>query len=263
MNENTLRKKLRYDEIIKKYNKFNIEIPNRKATDIMNNPIISNLLSLDTSVIDINEKTLMLDKETQKYDTLHNYDLFPDMYHIIDAEASKHKNNYYKLKTDMMTQTIRYILKDMPTPYSSVSSPSSKGKPPSSPPDGSIHKPTPTPTPAQSVKSKEPTPTPSQRSPTPPTPVSSRILTPVKKGNSSNPSASSSSLSIDELVPQDGIMTLAPPILSHTNSIHTPTNSPPISINTSPPLSINTSPPISVSSRTSSRTKSSKSSRSI
>ena len=44
MNKNTLRKKLSYDGVIKKYNKFDIPLPDRKAINIMNHPIISNLL---------------------------------------------------------------------------------------------------------------------------------------------------------------------------------------------------------------------------
>ena len=95
----------------------------------------------------------MLNKQTQKDYVMGNHDLFPNMYHIIDAQADSFKSKY-KPKTDKMVQTIRYILKDMSTPYSSISS---SDKPPSSPPDGSIHKPTPEP-------SEKATPHPSKKS---------------------------------------------------------------------------------------------------
>ena len=123
MNKNNLRKALSYDGIIKKYNKFYVPLPDRRATDLLNNPIMSNILSYSPEDLFnynlLNIKQVMLNKATQKDDVQHNYDLFPEMYHKIDAEATKYKNNYYKQKIDKMTQTVRYVLKEFPTPYSS------------------------------------------------------------------------------------------------------------------------------------------------
>ena len=130
MNENSLRKKLNYNEIIKRYKHFHVQLPDRKATDILNNPIMSNILSYSPEDVFNYYTSNMLNKATQKDDIQHNYDLFPDMYHKIDAVATKHTNNYYKEKTDKMTQTVRYILKEFPSPYSSYA-PSEK--PPSTP----------------------------------------------------------------------------------------------------------------------------------
>jgi hypothetical protein len=102
MNKNLLRKKLNYTEIIKRYKNFHVQLPDRKATDILNNPIMSNILSYSPEDVfnyyTSNIKQNMLNKATQKDDIQHNYDLFPDMYHKIDAEATKYKNNYYKQK---------------------------------------------------------------------------------------------------------------------------------------------------------------------
>jgi hypothetical protein len=129
---------------------------------------MSNLL-FNHDVIDddtINNKIDMIDKQTQKIITLQNYDLFPDMYHKIDA-TSEYKPNIRQNKSDNINQTVRYMLKHIDTPFSSLN-PSSK---PSSPPDGSIHKPTPEPSEKQAPsENKEPTPASSRRSPTPPTP---------------------------------------------------------------------------------------------
>ena len=40
-----MRKRLNYNDIIKKYKHFYVPLPDRKATDILNNPIMSNILS--------------------------------------------------------------------------------------------------------------------------------------------------------------------------------------------------------------------------
>jgi hypothetical protein len=76
-------------------------LPNRKASDIMNSPFISNLL--ESTFEDFsNDKILMLDKftqtpyqkstqteilhkETQKYYELQHHDLYPHLYYKIDA----------------------------------------------------------------------------------------------------------------------------------------------------------------------------------
>ena len=100
MNKNILRKKLGFDGVINKYKNFYVPLPDRKATDILNNPIMSYILAYTPEDLFnynlLNIKRDMLNKATQKDDVLHNYDLFPDMYHKIDAEATKYKNNYYK-----------------------------------------------------------------------------------------------------------------------------------------------------------------------
>ena len=61
----------------------------------------------------------MFDKYTQKYYPLQNYDLFPEMYHIIDAETKTFENQQQN-KQNQMTQTVRYMLRDIQTPYSSL-----------------------------------------------------------------------------------------------------------------------------------------------
>ena len=110
MNKNTLRKKLSYDGIIKKYDKFEIPLPNRKATDIMNHPIISNLL-FDNDFVDERHNDILkfdkftqtphekstqtdiLDKETQEYYKLQHHDLYPHLYYKIDAFSKYMPNN--------------------------------------------------------------------------------------------------------------------------------------------------------------------------
>ena len=199
---NNLRKKPTFNELIKYLNNQPIiKYPNRKASNIINDIVISNLL-FDDDVFDgsINNKLSTLDKATQKDYPLQNYDLFPDMYHIYDA-TSKYIPNIRQNRADNINQTIRYMLKHIDTPYSSMSS---SPKPPSSDPDPSIHKPTPDPSiDTTPDPSKEPGPVPSDRSPTPPTPVSTE------------PSASSSQSRISNPI--------------KPNSIHTPTSSPPSS----------------------------------
>ena len=242
---NNLRKKPTFNELINYLNNQPIiKYPNRKASQIINDMVMSNLL-FNHDVIDddtINNKIDMIDKQTQKDYALQNYDLFPNMYHKIDA-TSEYRPNIIQNRSDNINQTVRYMLKHIDTPYSSLNH-SSK---PSSPPDGSIHKPTPEPSEKQAPsENKEPTPASSRRSPTPPTPVSRQyVKIKNKKGDSENSSSSSSSLSSEEIIlePLDGILE------NHlSNNIHTPTESPPISIKSSPPISVKSSPPISVKS---------------
>lgn len=219
-----LKQKSTFDDIIIYLNNQpKIKYPNIVATKIMNSYYLNNIDNWTSSIkANQTKKSLVLDKATQKSYPLQNYDIFPDMYHIIDAQAIKY-NSKYRDKTDKMVQTIRYILKDIPTPYSSYP-PSDK---PSSPPSElGIPKPTPEPTPQPS---REPTPTPtpsSSRSPTPPSPVSSDTLQP--------PSIASS---VGNPIPVKGTSihtpTESPPPSSRNstpvkgNSIHTPTESPP------------------------------------
>ena len=97
-----MRKKLHYDEVIKKYHRFVIPLPDRKATNILNNPIISNLLSDNYLADDIHNDILKFDKATQtpyekstQTDILHketqenyklqHHDLYPHLYYKIDA----------------------------------------------------------------------------------------------------------------------------------------------------------------------------------
>ena len=163
-----LRKRLTYDGLIAKYNKFEILLPDRVAADVMND------LRIEAILDNTNDELLMLKKkQTQKDYVLQNHDFFPDMYQTIEAEARSFKSNY-KNKLDQITQTVRYVLKDIPTPYSSVSS-SSVGKK-SSPPryddddgDGDY---------TEWYKSLLP-PEPSERDPTPqPTPLPTPLPTP-------------------------------------------------------------------------------------
>ena len=125
-----MKRKLTYEEIIKKHKYFNIDLIKRYETIISNN-MLDYIINNDR----YNNK-IMLDKQTQKDYVKQNYDYFPNMYNEIDAES---KNI---LINNKLTQTKRYILKDFPTPYSSYP-PSSK--PPSTPPDYNIYKPTPPP----------------------------------------------------------------------------------------------------------------------
>ena len=60
----------------------------------------------------VKSKNLNLDKATQTDYIIQNYDLFPDMYDVIDAQAKNDIN-----KNNKIIQTKRFILKDMPTPY--------------------------------------------------------------------------------------------------------------------------------------------------
>ena len=192
---NKLKRKLTFDEIIENNKSFNIKIPNRIHTNINNN-ILNYITYTDNDFI----KKKMLDKETQKDYQLQNYDIFPNMYNVIDAEATN------VFKTDKLIQTKRYILKDFPTPYSSYSP---SDKPPSSPPDHNIYKRTPTESNKSSNKTEEvepenkslirryldlfestPLPTP-PRTPTPPSPVYVYYKPPRTP---SQPSSSSSSI---------------------------------------------------------------------
>ena len=126
------RKSTLEDIIIYLDNQPKIKYPNIAATKVMNSFYYGNIDNFIDNIKSYNiKKSIMLDKATQKDYVVQNYDLFPDMYYKIDAQSKNIKSNY-KNKKDKITQTIRYILKDMPTPYSSVSS---FDKPPSTPPD--------------------------------------------------------------------------------------------------------------------------------
>jgi hypothetical protein len=198
---NKLKRKYTFDEIIKKNKSFNINLPNRIFTNINNN-ILNYLTYTDDDYI--KNKILMLDKETQKDYELQNYDIFPNMYNIIDAEAT------HIFKNDKQIQTKRFILKDFPTPYSSYPP---SDKPPSTPPDHNIYKRTPTPSNKSSDKSEEkekgnkslirryldlfetsPQPTP-PRTPTPPSPIYI-YSKPPRSPPPSPPQSSSSSSSV-------------------------------------------------------------------
>lgn len=122
MNKKTFRKKLRYDQVIQKYNKFDIPLPNRKASDIMSNPIISNLLESTYEDFSTNRllmldkftqtpyekstQTDILDKETQEDYQLQHHDLYPHLYYKIDAtsKAIPHDTNIV-IKNDATSET--------------------------------------------------------------------------------------------------------------------------------------------------------------
>lgn len=148
MNKNGLRKRKTFKEaILMKPPIF--KLPNRLASNIINSPFFD----IFSSERDDGFKNyiLMLDKETQKDYIIQNHDMFPNMFHKIDAEAKNIENNYQN-KSDKIIQTVRYILKDMDT-FSSLSSESDK--PPSTPPDHNIYKRTPTNTPSEKAESEQ------------------------------------------------------------------------------------------------------------
>ena len=128
MQYNGLRKKPTYESLIHylQYEQPIIKFPNRKATQI------TNILDSRQQIYQMNNVKInkfenikvMFDKTTQKDYALQNYDLFPEMYYVIDSEVKSFKNNDQN-KKDKMTQTVRYILKDTQTPYSSLISPAS------------------------------------------------------------------------------------------------------------------------------------------
>ena len=62
MNKNILRKNLNYNNIIKKYSNFYVPLPDRRATDIMNHPMTSNLISDDYLTDEIKYQIQTLDK---------------------------------------------------------------------------------------------------------------------------------------------------------------------------------------------------------
>ena len=281
---NKLRKRPTFDELINYLNNQpTIKYPGRKGINLINDMMISNLLfdndNFDNRIINDTILTggqnniLMLDKYVQKDYPLQNYDLFPDMYHIIDA-TSEYKPNTMIDKSDNINQTIRFMLKNIDTPYSSFNSSS---KPPSSLPDPNIYRPTPDPSPINSKEpspepsrepSREPTPIPSEPSIDPPTPIR------IKKGfqSSSSSSKSLSSSSSQQLPPEEDIdvydlmgikRTTATPPISIASSKPVSISSLPISIQSSAQL-VNSSPAISVASSpqkiSSSKSSSSKSS---
>ena len=114
MQYNGLRKKPTYESLIHylQYEQPIIKFPNRKATQI------TNILDSRQQIYQMNNVKInkfenikvMFDKTTQKDYALQNYDLFPEMYYVIDSEVKSLKNNDQN-KKDKMTQTVRYILK--------------------------------------------------------------------------------------------------------------------------------------------------------
>lgn len=119
MNTKTLRKRLNYNQVIDKYQKFEIPLPDRKATNILNHPIISNLLFdsyiSDESIIGESKNIIRFDKftqtphtksiqtdtldaETQKPHELQHYELYPNLYYKIDA-MSKYMKHEINIKT--------------------------------------------------------------------------------------------------------------------------------------------------------------------
>ena len=123
MDKKALRKKLYYDRVIKKYSKFHIPLPNRKAIKIMNSPWMSNLLEstyedfstnkllmLDKftqTPYEKNTQTGILDKETQEDYQLQHHDLYPHLYYKIDAMSKPipHDTNIV-IQNDATSQTV-------------------------------------------------------------------------------------------------------------------------------------------------------------
>ena len=123
-----------YNNRVKKatYEELEEELLNPKLI-VLNRPIkiprfnmIENLNDVDFNDFDLDNRNIktMLNKSTQKDYEVQNHDLFPDMYHEIDATGSVMGKN------EMRTQTKRFTPKGFDI-YSSAQSSSDK---PSSPP---------------------------------------------------------------------------------------------------------------------------------
>ena len=117
------------------YEELEEELLNPKLI-VLNRPIkiprfdiAQNIDDVDFNDFDLNNhnRKTMLDKATQKDYELQNHDLFPEMYHEIDATGSDMGNHQKR------TQTKRYVPKDYDI-YSSANSSSSHSNKPSSPP---------------------------------------------------------------------------------------------------------------------------------
>jgi len=122
-----MRKRLNYNQMVDKYQTFEIPLPNRKATNILNHPIISNLLSAApeeinniTNKVMLNKftqtpneqwtQTEILDKETQEDYIPQHHDLYPHLYYKIDAFSKwmPHDTDV-TIKNDSTSQTIDAI----------------------------------------------------------------------------------------------------------------------------------------------------------
>ena len=116
------------------YEELEEELLNPKLK-VLNRPIkiprfdiAQNIDDVDFNDFDLNNHNLkiMIDKQTQKDYELQNHDLFPEMYHEIDATGSDMGDNQKR------TQTKRYVPKDYDI-YSSANSSSDKPDFPPSP----------------------------------------------------------------------------------------------------------------------------------
>ena len=123
------------------YEELEEELLNPKLI-VLNRPIkiprfnmIENLNDVDFNDFDLDNRSIktMLNKSTQKDYEVQNHDLFPDMYHEIDATGSVMGRN------EMRTQTKRFTPKGFDI-YSSAQS--SSGKPSSPPSPHHISRPT-------------------------------------------------------------------------------------------------------------------------
>ena len=132
-----------YRDRVKKatYEELEEELLNPKLI-VLNRPIkiprlnmIENVNDVDFNDFDLDNHNIktMLNKSTQKDYELQNHDLFPDMYHEIDATGSVMGNR------EMRTQTKRFTPKGFDL-YSSANS--SSGKPSSPPSPHHISRPT-------------------------------------------------------------------------------------------------------------------------
>jgi len=133
-----------YKDRVKKatYEELEEELLNPKLI-VLNRPIKlptfdipQNIDEVDFNDFDLNNHNLkiMIDKQTQKDYELQNHDLFPDMYHEIDATGSDMGKN------EMRTQTKRYIPKDFDI-YSSIKSSSYHSYKPSDKPSSGEYPP--------------------------------------------------------------------------------------------------------------------------
>ena len=126
------------------YEELEEELLNPKLK-VLNRPIkiprfdiAKNINDVDFNDFDLNNHNLkiMIDKQTQKDYELQNHDIFPEMYHEIDATGSDMGDNYARneprVLRDKRTQTKRYVPKDYDM-YSSANSSSDKPDFPPSP----------------------------------------------------------------------------------------------------------------------------------
>ena len=241
---NNLRRRPTYNELIRYLNNQPmIKYPERKSLNIMNDIVISNLLNDDDKLLEIQKDKLMLDKYSQLNYTKQNYDYFPDMYHIIDAE-SKYQPNTILNRADNINQTIRYMLKHINTPYSSLNStPKPTPKSPDNTPSVKAYSQSPVQSDTEQVYEQV-----YEHSTVPI--YYEEELTPIKKKyiKYMSESSSSHSLPLSEPDVYELMGITRQELIDDSPSISSPTLSPPISVNSSKPVSIASSKPVSIAS---------------
>ena len=151
MNKYGLRKRPTFDELIYYLrHQPKIKFPDRSATRIINSFEINNI-DVETKpttkvlqTIPENEIIKPIPKQpnhksTQLDYVIQDWDINPENYNKVDTIAKSFKTPY-ETKRERMTRTIRYLLKDLPSPQpslkSSDSSSSSSNAPSDKPSDG-------------------------------------------------------------------------------------------------------------------------------